>query len=417
MKKISGFLADRKSFRIFSMKKIFLATLLMFLLCISPVFADWYSSDWKSRERLNIANDLNESRVDAIVSYEISKVYTKVDCSDVLVVYDTSNLTIPYNLTGDSPNCSIRFNVNPSASETLDDVYIYYNNPSAVAPSYAQSDELLFNDSFDDPSIGSWWWVDNGGDMINGFTCNLSAISIASNALYMKAANENSCGANLVLNKSFNPPLYVDFRAKGNYWTWSTSNFVISDSNGSVSWSSRNETIYGFATDGTTNFWMSWWQNGGYVGQFTVGSGGSVSNYADYRLDYNGTLFTSYNNAVQFANNSLTLNSPVYLMFQMSHNAIACVNWWCSDFYVDSISVKTPEKNMNLTLSSGGVEMLPIPEHGLFYNIITDVGTGFAGFMNAITEPLMSPLLIFGVISSILTIVYAIAIAIKAVLK
>jgi hypothetical protein len=87
--------------------------------------------------------------------------------------------------------------------------------------------------------------------------------------------------------------------------------------------------------------------------------------------------------------------------------------WATVGVQVQSFSIP----NYNIDVMFGGMEIVVIPEQGLFTTILSDVGSGFGVLFEAITSPLAYLLLIIGIIGGVMTIFFVVGIAIKDVLK
>jgi hypothetical protein len=163
-------------------KKIFLTALIMFLLCVAPAFADWYSSDWAYRQAYYINENSGMARVNGafVISMDTASLIAAGNmssaCDDIRVTSGETGLLPVIMITAcDAADTSIRFNstLPASANQTF---YVYYGNPAAssmnASLSLFRTQTSLETGMHDtalsyDPATG---WVYFGAGSISGRT-------------------------------------------------------------------------------------------------------------------------------------------------------------------------------------------------------------------------------------------------------
>lgn len=94
---------------------------------------------WSMRQQVNVTNNLPaNSRNGASITFNISKTYTKPDCTDIFMTTAGGSQFNQFNITNTIGNCTVQLYDNWSASGT-NSYWVYYNNSNVVTPPYSQS--------------------------------------------------------------------------------------------------------------------------------------------------------------------------------------------------------------------------------------------------------------------------------------
>lgn len=113
---------------------------------------------WKRRAKLNITNFVPNTAIKVNVSYRTGM---KPDFSDIRFLDNTGGIELPYWLESKVDNTSATIWIKAGENN---DIYIYYDNPQATAPTFNAKDIFEFFEGFDGTSIDTNIWYVNSSN-------------------------------------------------------------------------------------------------------------------------------------------------------------------------------------------------------------------------------------------------------------